>query len=83
MLSHAEILSRAKIRTRHLATDHDCVLSKFEMSMRQQPVQARMCGVGEKCESDISVPPYTQSESRISLWALRHVPCPRASQHDG
>lgn len=50
MLSHAELTSRAKIRSDHLATDHDCILSKYEMTMRQQPVQARMCGVGEKCE---------------------------------
>ncbi|WWC87407.1 uncharacterized protein L201_002296 [Kwoniella dendrophila CBS 6074] len=33
-----------------LATDHDCVLRKYEMKMRQQPVQARMCGVGEKSD---------------------------------
>ncbi len=32
-----------------LATNHDCVLRTYEMKMRQQPVQARMCGVGEKC----------------------------------
>nr|XP_019008992.1 uncharacterized protein I206_06680 [Kwoniella pini CBS 10737]OCF47773.1 hypothetical protein I206_06680 [Kwoniella pini CBS 10737] len=32
------------------ATDHDCVLRKYEMKMRQQPVQARMCGVGEKSD---------------------------------
>lgn len=49
-LSHAEILSRSKTRSRHLAADHDCVLSKYEMTMRQQPVQARMCGIGEKCK---------------------------------
>lgn len=49
-LSHAEILSRSKIRSRRLAADHDCILSKYEMTMRQQPVQARMCGVGEKCK---------------------------------
>ncbi|ORY24133.1 velvet factor-domain-containing protein [Naematelia encephala] len=34
----------------HLATDHDCILSSYEMSMRQQPIQARMCGVGEKSD---------------------------------
>nr|XP_018998932.1 uncharacterized protein I203_08530 [Kwoniella mangroviensis CBS 8507]OCF62393.1 hypothetical protein I203_08530 [Kwoniella mangroviensis CBS 8507] len=35
---------------KHLPTDHDCVLRKYEMKMRQQPVQARMCGVGEKSD---------------------------------
>ncbi|WWD21855.1 hypothetical protein CI109_106343 [Kwoniella shandongensis] len=33
-----------------LRTDHECVLRKYEMVMRQQPVQARMCGVGEKSD---------------------------------
>lgn len=33
------------------AVDHDCVLRRYELTMRQQPVQARMCGVGEKCRS--------------------------------
>jgi len=51
IISTADLLSRTKIRSCHLATDHDCVLRKYEMTMRQQPVQARMCGVGEKCES--------------------------------
>lgn len=50
IISTADLLSRTKIRPCHLATDHDCVLRKYEMTMRQQPVQARMCGVGEKCE---------------------------------
>jgi hypothetical protein len=51
ILSQADVLSRSKIRSCHLATDHDCILRKYELSMRQQPVQARMCGVGEKCKS--------------------------------
>ncbi|WRT65259.1 uncharacterized protein IL334_002202 [Kwoniella shivajii] len=34
----------------HIATDHDCVLRRYEMKMRQEPVQARMCGVGEKSD---------------------------------
>jgi hypothetical protein len=51
IISTADLLSRTQIRSCHLATDHDCVLRKYEMTMRQQPVQARMCGVGEKCES--------------------------------
>lgn len=62
IVSHAEILSRSKIRSCHLATDHDCILRKYEMTMRQQPVQARMCGVGEKCES------ATVSEVYCTLW---------------
>jgi len=55
IISTADLLSRTKIRSCHLATDHDCVLRKYEMTMRQQPVQARMCGVGEKCESAILI----------------------------
>lgn len=51
IISTADLLSRTKIRSCHLATDHDCILRKYEMTMRQQPVQARMCGVGEKCKS--------------------------------
>lgn len=31
-------------------TDHDCVLRHYELTMRQQPVQARMCGVGDKSD---------------------------------
>lgn len=34
-----------------LVTDHDCILRTYELIMRQQPVQARMCGIGDKCES--------------------------------
>ncbi|KAK8846536.1 hypothetical protein IAR55_005622 [Kwoniella newhampshirensis] len=33
-----------------LPIDHDCILRKYEMVIRQQPVQARMCGVGEKSD---------------------------------
>jgi hypothetical protein len=66
ILSHADLLSRTKIRSCHSATDHDCVLRKYELTMRQQPVQARMCGVGEKCES-------TQSHAHPqSAWCLPH-----------
>ncbi|WWC58933.1 uncharacterized protein I303_101478 [Kwoniella dejecticola CBS 10117] len=43
-------MSSRSDRLKHLATDHDCVLRKYEMKMRQQPVQARMCGVGEKSD---------------------------------
>jgi hypothetical protein len=67
IISTADLLSRTKIRSCHLATDHDCVLRKYEMTMRQQPVQARMCGVGEKCKSPNPnlilgrVPPFPSS----------------------
>ncbi|RXK39850.1 hypothetical protein M231_02907 [Tremella mesenterica] len=33
-----------------IARDHPCVLRTYEMSMRQQPLQARMCGVGDKSD---------------------------------
>ncbi|ODO01747.1 hypothetical protein I350_06576 [Cryptococcus amylolentus CBS 6273] len=33
-----------------LATDHQCVLSTYELIIRQQPMQARMCGVGDKSD---------------------------------
>ncbi|ORX36096.1 velvet factor-domain-containing protein [Kockovaella imperatae] len=36
--------------TASLGLDHSCVLRKYELQMRQQPVQARMCGVGEKSD---------------------------------
>ncbi|ALO69007.1 conserved hypothetical protein [Cryptococcus deneoformans JEC21] len=33
-----------------VATDHDCILRTYELTMRQQPVQARMCGIGDKSD---------------------------------
>nr|ODN85937.1 hypothetical protein L203_04436 [Cryptococcus depauperatus CBS 7841] len=37
-------------RCSDLATDHNCILRTYELKMRQQPVQARMCGVGDKSD---------------------------------
>jgi len=33
-----------------IATDHDCVLRSYELTVRQQPVHARTCGPGDKGE---------------------------------
>lgn len=34
----------------HAGGTHDCVLRSYELVMRQQPIHARMCGVGDKCK---------------------------------
>ena len=51
MQSHSPPGSHDRYGSSELADDHRCVLRKYELIMRQEPVQARMCGVGEKCES--------------------------------
>jgi hypothetical protein len=33
----------------HIRAAHACVLRSYELVMRQQPIHARMCGVGDKC----------------------------------
>ncbi|OCF33977.1 hypothetical protein I316_04323 [Kwoniella heveanensis BCC8398] len=51
--SHASLLKLVNGLTQPPPTsrrEHDCVLRRYEMKMRQQPVQARMCGVGEKSD---------------------------------
>ena len=42
---------------------HDCVLRSYELVMRQQPVHARMCGVGDKCE--LSTPLLTMPTCHV------------------
>lgn len=52
--NHLSTPSYTPLSIRHclsLVTDHDCILRTYELIMRQQPVQARMCGIGDKCES--------------------------------
>ncbi|WVQ97514.1 hypothetical protein IAU59_004628 [Kwoniella sp. CBS 9459] len=51
--THVPLLERILGMTRPppaIHREHDCVLRRYEMKMRQQPVQARMCGVGEKSD---------------------------------
>lgn len=42
---------------------HNCVLRSYELVMRQQPVHARMCGVGDKCE--LSTPLLTMRTCHV------------------
>ncbi|WVQ75321.1 hypothetical protein IAR50_004937 [Cryptococcus sp. DSM 104548] len=49
-LSRAVLESAKPCSDLELATDHDCVLSTYELIIRQQPMQARMCGIGDKSD---------------------------------
>jgi hypothetical protein len=68
--SHSNPSLHGADESSHCARDHDCVLRRYEMKMRQQPIQARMCGVGEKCESHCHLPP------RHPLRAVTFPPLP-------